>query len=512
MPEIEPRSRAPWGRGRTFRKIAIALIGVSVFALFLLWGYLQLTFLYGVKQLAAAIKGATESDPHWRWEDITSEAPLDPNGANSLHALNQSIDSLGNWRPTSLRASGGRWIYDQDYPPNRRWDEQSLLVLRSELEQHNDVMESIATLKDAQIGLFAFCVAPDWTQLPVPLDDRTVEAILKDEEEGRSHPSDRPDRPKPPRELSALVTECVALLMIDAERLAHDGATGAAIDRIAAMFRAASGLRGDYLYGSQWQRLQCRKNAVASIERLLAKNQLSADQCRGLRILLAAEQQENLLLAAVRGERAILDHFFRFVEKDRKTLAGWLSVGIGSAPTGFVSRVAATLYSYQVPEDHAMALRWCNQAVAVSRHPFWEQSLGFEQLEAELRTAKANSRRFRLFLTMASRLNELFRDSACDQAYLRAAETAAAVEGFRLANDRWPTSLVEIVPAFIPSVPVDPFNGLPLKYSQHEDGVVIYSVGPNLTDDGGATVRSCCDDCDPGFRLYSLEKRSLNPL
>lgn len=49
-------------------------------------------------------------------------------------------------------------------------------------------------------------------------------------------------------------------------------------------------------------------------------------------------------------------------------------------------------------------------------------------------------------------------------AHLRAAETVLALERFRLAHqDALPTSLDELAPVYIASVPVDPFTGGPLR-------------------------------------------------
>lgn len=70
-------------------------------------------------------------------------------------------------------------------------------------------------------------------------------------------------------------------------------------------------------------------------------------------------------------------------------------------------------------------------------------------------------------------------------AQLRTARTALAVERYRLAEDRLPESLNDLVPAYLSQIPDDPFNGNPLKYRLLESGYVVYSVGDDLTDEGG---------------------------
>ena len=63
--------------------------------------------------------------------------------------------------------------------------------------------------------------------------------------------------------------------------------------------------------------------------------------------------------------------------------------------------------------------------------------------------------------------------------------TALAVERFRLAHGRLPENLNELVPKFLSTVPVDPFDGQALRYHRLAKGYVIYSVGADGHDDGG---------------------------
>jgi hypothetical protein len=101
-----------------------------------------------------------------------------------------------------------------------------------------------------------------------------------------------------------------------------------------------------------------------------------------------------------------------------------------------------------------------------------------------------------------------------DHALLSCAVVALAAERFRLAHKRWPASVNELCPAFLPEPPVDPFDGRPLRLTRWADGVVVYSVGMDGVDDGG--------DLDPpargrwskdhGLRLYDPDKRGLPAL
>jgi hypothetical protein len=55
-----------------------------------------------------------------------------------------------------------------------------------------------------------------------------------------------------------------------------------------------------------------------------------------------------------------------------------------------------------------------------------------------------------------------------------------------------PTSLADLVPEFLPAVPLDPWNGKPLRH----EGAKVWSVGRNGVDDGGTPPKE--PDSDDG--------------
>ena len=70
---------------------------------------------------------------------------------------------------------------------------------------------------------------------------------------------------------------------------------------------------------------------------------------------------------------------------------------------------------------------------------------------------------------------------AADRELLRC---AVAVARYRRAHGKaWPGSLAELVPDILPSVPVDPYDGKPLRYDATRH--LLWSAGSDLRDDGG---------------------------
>ena len=72
------------------------------------------------------------------------------------------------------------------------------------------------------------------------------------------------------------------------------------------------------------------------------------------------------------------------------------------------------------------------------------------------------------------------------EAARRVVVAAIALKRFQLRNGHWPQTLDELVPDFLASVPVDPYDGKPLRYHPNADGTfLLYCVGEDGVDDGG---------------------------
>lgn len=68
----------------------------------------------------------------------------------------------------------------------------------------------------------------------------------------------------------------------------------------------------------------------------------------------------------------------------------------------------------------------------------------------------------------------------------RLARLAVAASRYRATENQLPDSLGDLVPAWLPAVPLDPFDGNRLSMALTDQELVLYSVGPDGADDGGA--------------------------
>lgn len=78
-------------------------------------------------------------------------------------------------------------------------------------------------------------------------------------------------------------------------------------------------------------------------------------------------------------------------------------------------------------------------------------------------------------------------------------QALAGLNAYHHATGRLPTSLDELVPTYLPSVPEDRFDGNPLRYSA--ESKTVYSVGDDFTDDGPPAEASQTSSEAPAIRL-----------
>ena len=96
------------------------------------------------------------------------------------------------------------------------------------------------------------------------------------------------------------------------------------------------------------------------------------------------------------------------------------------------------------------------------------------------------------------------------QGQLRSALTAIAAERFRLDHGRFPETLDELVPEYLDEVPIDPFDGKPIKMKETDLGIVIYTIGDDEVDnDGQVEFGENRRPLDFGIRLLRPEHRGL---
>jgi len=98
-------------------------------------------------------------------------------------------------------------------------------------------------------------------------------------------------------------------------------------------------------------------------------------------------------------------------------------------------------------------------------------------------------------------------DDAADQR-LRNVKIAIAFAAFRDETGRYPAKLDELVPKYLPAVPLDRFTDKPPVYRPNEKGYLLYSLGPDGKDNEG---RSQDDDRDKDYGFDDITIRMPIP-
>ena len=72
-----------------------------------------------------------------------------------------------------------------------------------------------------------------------------------------------------------------------------------------------------------------------------------------------------------------------------------------------------------------------------------------------------------------------------NQASMQITLAACALQAYHRDNNRYPDSLAALDGVYLHKRPLDPFRGKSLTYRLQSNGFLLYSVGPNLRDEGG---------------------------
>lgn len=143
------------------------------------------------------------------------------------------------------------------------------------------------------------------------------------------------------------------------------------------------------------------------------------------------------------------------------------------------------------PNDNVFYLRVMAELIEAAGQPFPQSLDAAERVEKELHEAVSGATRVLhvfsyMFLTS---VDNLISHAAAGEAHRRMTLTVLAIERFRLRNNNQPPlALSELVPAFLPEVPSDPFDGQPLRYQRNIEGYRLYSIGRDRVDQGGKYV------------------------
>jgi hypothetical protein len=427
---------------------------------------------------------ADRLDPGWRLDEIMAQREKVPDAINSALRVRKIAQQLPHGWP-------GIKHYDVSFndgeTPEMRLKPEWLAQLRQALEPAVDLINEARLLSDYPRG-----------QL-----------------EG-ARP--RIERLEPVGGLNALfdvnfpygeeVRRVVFVLWLDTKLRIEAGEIDPAIKEVQAMICAGRSI-GDYPgLSAQMSRAGAFWRAIPCLETALAQGQAQRNSLASLQSILEDEARQPHRMRALRGERAITDDLFEQIHAEK--------LGFGAIPdfAQYPFVIRAFTNRINLRENQANLLRFHTRVAEAGRLPETEQLAAMKALNDEWTSLARqwgfleNNRRLTEKLLLGRGVGTATWLGMND-ALIRTAIAALAIERYRLDHGTWPESLDQLVPKYLAAVPNDPFIPGPLKLRKLPDGLFVYSVGFDGHDDGGKIDPKLRmrDGADLGFRLWNLPRR-----
>jgi len=131
---------------------------------------------------------------------------------------------------------------------------------------------------------------------------------------------------------------------------------------------------------------------------------------------------------------------------------------------------------FMMEDDQEAHSRLMEQCQRLASHPYFQSKADWDGLKTP--TVMTTS-----LLDSLKKCSEAMARADAQRSLMR---LALATYRFQADHGRLPNNTEELVPEFIPTVPQDPFDGKPLRMKKTDEGVVLYSIGPDMADNGGA--------------------------
>jgi hypothetical protein len=461
FPPVLPR-RPRWGR-------SLFIGGCILFVLLLLPGWVAYRRFADEWDAQRAEAEADRVDPGWRFDELEgarSEVPYEENAAVVVLTSHKLLPR--NWLPVPTPPNPGLIEEIPDLSPEIQLDDKQTQDLRAALQTAAPALAPARGLAQLPHGRYVVAWSADFLGTLLPHVQQVREVAL--------------------------------LLTLDAALRVQEGDADGALASAQAALNAGRSLGDEPTAISQLVRRACVSLAVRSAERTLAQGEPSGPALAELQRQLEDEAAPSVLLIALRSERAAMHGALEAFKAGKVNYASF-----GMRMPALVPPAAMTILdAAKARAAQAAYLRYMTELVEIAKLPPQEQ-------KARLQNLKKPEVNLPMLLVALgegdnTKIVDIFRRQ---EALLHAAVAALAAERYRRDKGRWPEALTDLVPDYLPDVPTDPYDGGPLHCRRLDDGMVIYSFGPDGQDDGGKIVRRANPpkDADIGFRLWDVAHR-----
>ena len=271
------------------------------------------------------------------------------------------------------------------------------------------------------------------------------------------------------------------LLREQARLSAHQGDAEAALELVLEIWALGDCLREEPVRMSQHMRIGIHDIAAFALTEVAGLRELTAVQTQQvLAVLEDLEYKSGFRRALITDAETTLQLFEDYASgKMKDEPIAWEF----SAPVAFIE------YLYKIPagrslvyRDEAAYLRIMERVISLSVLPWYETRPQLEEIETQL----ARSRFLRLLRPLfAGSMPRTLQRPACAEALRDVTMAGMLVEQYFKDHGVYPMTLDDIGPHPHGGEWLDPLTGTPYHYEATPPTFCLYSVGQNLTDDGG---------------------------
>jgi len=260
---------------------------------------------------------------------------------------------------------------------------------------------------------------------------------------------------------------CARLLQLRAAADVYAGDVDSALAHIKDQLQLGRSLCREPGAVNYLMRIACYGRALDGLERTLNATSLSDQQLADLTGTMSSTKSSLDLRQAIVTERCLMIELCRYpgLREQSGPIGAFLRILSDKGIAGVLDYASALLEATKLPSVRRLAR--------------------FQELSDE---ADERPPSFRLDLLGTWAMAPLYRVAQIDarvSAYLDLARTALAIERYRLATGKVPERLEELIPQYLREVPVDPFDGSPIRYRRADRGYLLYSIDLDGQDNTG---------------------------
>ena len=254
----------------------------------------------------------------------------------------------------------------------------------------------------------------------------------------------------------------------------REGNTAAATRSLRTLFRLGRSLENEPILISQLVQVAIHQMGLELVRKHVPLANFADDEVEMLQNEIREIDVKQSFVLAQQGERVFGISAFTNQEEMAAIVGG----------SGAASRLLGS------NEDFAFYLETMTNVVEAVKKP-WPEAMAASTESAELIEARTKTwlerLRYPVTAMLVPAVEAALSAAAQGHAACQLTDAALAIERFQRSHGALPPSWDDLVPEFLPAVPLDPFDDAarPLRFRRDEESLRIYSIGRDRVDDGG---------------------------